>query len=134
MYLHFSYDKATTIKGLRHHFISKPEIKALIIFINVFAIASAILFYLKKIQPISFFIFSLLWFVLLLCIWVILPRIIYAQTQTFKEEFVAKFDNTSLEIQSHKGVKEIPWSNFSFFKESPDFFYYQKLLVTRIVV
>ncbi len=123
MTISFSYNKDTTIKGLRHHFIAKPDIRTLIVLINVFAIFSAVLFYLKKIHPISFFVFSVLWFGLLIVLWRILPTSIYNKTKTFKDEFVATFGETDLILNTHKGRKCIPWRDFSFFKENPDFFY-----------
>jgi hypothetical protein len=123
MTINFTYNKEATIKGLRHHFIAKPDIRTLIVLLNVFAIISVALFYLKKIQPISFFIFSLLWFGLLIVVWRILPVSIYNKTKTFKDEFVATFGETDLILNTHKGRKCIPWKDFSFYKENPDFFY-----------
>ena len=60
MTVHFGYEKKQVLQGLRYHFINRKEIKILLILINVFAIASAVLFYLKYIQAISFLIFSVL--------------------------------------------------------------------------
>ncbi len=38
------------MSALRHHFLSRPEIKILLIIVNLFTILSAILFYMHKIQ------------------------------------------------------------------------------------
>lgn len=58
----FTYEKAKVIQALRFHFISRREIKIMIILINVFAITSAILFYVKKLIPLLFSEFSLVVF------------------------------------------------------------------------
>jgi len=44
MIIHFQYDKKQVMSALRHHFISRPEIKILLIIVNLFTILSAILF------------------------------------------------------------------------------------------
>ena len=63
MVIHFEYEKKQVMSALRHHFISRPEIKILLVIVNLFTILSAILFYMHKIQPISFLLFSVLWFI-----------------------------------------------------------------------
>ena len=50
MHFKFSYNKKQIIQGLRYHFISRREIKLMMILVNVFAIGSAVLFYTKKIN------------------------------------------------------------------------------------
>ena len=57
MTVQFGYDKKQVIQALRYHFLMRREIKVLLILKNVFAITSAILFAMKKIQTISFLIF-----------------------------------------------------------------------------
>ena len=69
MIIHFEYEKKQVMNALRYHFISRPEIKILLVVVNLFTILSAILFYMHKIQPLSFLLFSLLWFILLLTFW-----------------------------------------------------------------
>ena len=49
MTIHFGYDKKQVIHALRFHFLTRPEIKVLFVLVNVFAILSAVLFFLKKI-------------------------------------------------------------------------------------
>ncbi len=58
MTIQFGYEKKQVLQALRYHFLSKPEIKTLLVVINLFAITSAVLFALKKIQPLPFLIFS----------------------------------------------------------------------------
>ena len=85
----FIYDKKKVIQALRIHFTAQKEIKILLIVVNVFAIISAILFYTHKIQPQPFLLGSLIWLLLLIGVWYILPYSIYKKSTTFKDEFIA---------------------------------------------
>ena len=51
MTIHFGYEKGQVLQALRYHFISKAEIRIMIILVNVFALVSIILYALKKIGP-----------------------------------------------------------------------------------
>src|SRR5437016_5794119 len=115
MTVHFGYDKKQVIQALRYHFLMRPEIKILLILINVFAITSAVLFALKKIQALSFLIFSFLWFVLMLVIWRVLPGSIYRKSVTFQDEFTMHFDDENVILETRKGSKGWPWKRFSNF-------------------
>ena len=86
---YFTYNKAKVIQALRYHFISRREIKLLMILVNVFAILSAALFFFKKISPLAFLISSFLWFVLMILFWYLLPQVIYRNASTFKDRFKA---------------------------------------------
>ena len=123
MTIQFGYDKKQVIQALRYHFLMRPEIKVLLILINVFAITSAVLFALKKIQPISFLIFSFLWFLLMLVIWRILPSSIYRKSLTFQDHFTMHFENEDVVLETAKGSKGWSWKLFSHFVESPYFFH-----------
>jgi hypothetical protein len=123
MIIHFAYDRKQVLHALRYHFISRPEIKILLIIINVFAILSAILFYLHKIQPISFLTFSLLWFVLLIAIWRLLPLSVYKRSQTFLDRFSMDFNQQDVILQTERGSHTWQWKDFSSFLESPYFFH-----------
>jgi hypothetical protein len=123
MTVHFGYEKKQVIQALRYHFLMRPEIKVLLVLINVFAITSAILFALKKIQAIPFLIFSLLWFLLMLVIWRILPGSIYRKSVTFQDHFSMHFNNESVVLETAKGSKGWEWKKFSHFVESPYFFH-----------
>ncbi|WP_207512216.1 YcxB family protein [Longitalea luteola] len=123
MTVQFGYDKKQVIQALRYHFLMRPEIKVLLVLINVFAITSAVLFALKKIQAISFLIFSFLWFLLMLVIWRILPSSIYRRSHTFQDEFIMHFDDENVVLETAKGAKGWPWKQFSHFVESPYFFH-----------
>ncbi|MEO5681893.1 MAG: YcxB family protein [Chitinophagaceae bacterium] len=123
MTIQFGYDKKQVLQALRYHFLSRPEIKVLIILVNVFAIASAILFAFKKIQGLSFTIFSFLWFTLMLVIWRILPASIYKRSATFQDQFALRFEEEGVELSNNLGAKAWPWTAFSSFLESPYFFH-----------
>ena len=123
MTVHFGYDKKQVLQALRYHFLMRPEIKVLLILVNLFAIISAVLFYLNEIQPLAFLIFAFLWFVLMLVIWRILPGSIYRKSQTFRDEFIMHFETDAVVLETIKGAKGWPWKAFSHFVESPYFFH-----------
>lgn len=123
MTVHFGYDKKQVIQALRYHFLMRPEIKILLVFINVFAILSAVMFYLHKIQPISFLLFSLLWFILMLIIWRILPGSIYRRSATFKDHFIMHFREEAVTLETERGSKDWSWQAFSSFLESHYYFH-----------
>ena len=53
MVVHFSYDKGQVLQALRYHFISRPEIRIMLIIVNVFALICAVLYYFKRITPVA---------------------------------------------------------------------------------
>lgn len=123
MTIHFGYDKKQVIQALRYHFLTRPEIKVLFVFVNVFAIFSAVLFFLKKIQPISFLIFSTLWFLLMLILWRLLPSGIYKRAHTFRDNFSMSISEEEVVLMTERGSKAWHWKDFSSFVESPHFFH-----------
>src|SRR3989337_3157425 len=108
MTIHFSYDKKQVIQALRYHFLTRPEIKILLILVNVFAIGSAVLLYFRIIQPLSFLMFSILWFLLMLVIWRILPQSIYKRSRTFQDHFSMDFSEDHVVLSTAKGKKTRP--------------------------
>jgi YcxB-like protein len=123
MTIQFGYDKKQVLQALRYHFLSRPEIRILVILVNVFAITSAVLFAFKKIQGFSFLVFSFLWFTLMLVIWRLLPASIYKSQATFQDHFTLRFENEGIELANKNDVKAWPWTSFSSFIESPHFFH-----------
>src|SRR5580704_7484660 len=115
MTIYFSYDKKQVLQALRYHFITRPEIKILLIIVNIFTIISAVLVYLHKIQPISFLIFSVLWFVLILFIWRILPSGIYKKSKTFQDNFSMSIDEKQVLLDTSRGNQAWQWKDFSSF-------------------
>ncbi len=123
MTVHFGYEKKQVLQGLRYHFINRREIKILLIMINVFAIASAILFYFNMIQALAFLVFSILWIFLMLVIWRFLPASIYRRSATFKDEFIMHLESQGVRLETERGVQIWPWDRFSHFVETPYFFH-----------
>ena len=46
-----NYNKAQVLQALRYHFMKQSEIKTLMIVVNVYAITTGILLFIKKIRP-----------------------------------------------------------------------------------
>lgn len=111
------------IQALRYHFISRREIKILMILVNVFAIFSAVLFYLKKISPLAFLVSSFLWFILMILFWFVLPRLIYRKNKTFRDSFRAILSAEDFSIENNRGRRGWEWKSFSTWMESPHFFH-----------
>lgn len=123
MTIEFGYNKKEVVQALRYHFLMRPEIKILLVFVNVFTIVSVVMFYMKYIQALSFLAFSILWFILMLVIWQILPRSIYRRSATFKDHFLMHFEDDMVVLETERGSKGWPWSAFSNFVESHYFFH-----------
>jgi len=123
MTIHFTYDKRQVIQALRYHFITRPELRIMIILVNVFALTAAILFYLKKITPLAFLIGSLLWFGLMISIWFILPGVVYRRAATFQDHFTMDFGEDQFTLGNERGSRSWSWKALSSFLESPHFFH-----------
>ncbi len=121
MQLPISYTKNKTIQGLRYHFFSKKEIKALLIIVNVFAIIAAILFYSNKIRPEPLLLFSCIWMIMMISVWFILPYSIYKQSTTFNESFILFINESGLRLDNERGYVNWAWNTFSKYFESPNF-------------
>ena len=118
-----SYDKKKVIQALRYHFLARAEIRMLIIMVNVFAIISAALFYFNKVSPLAFLVGSLLWIVLMIALWYVLPHAVYKKAATFKETFKINFEENGVRLENEKGRTEWNWKRFVTFLESPHFFH-----------
>ncbi len=123
MTIHFSYEKGKVLQGLRYHFITRPELRLMIILVNVFALLSAALFYFKIVTPLAFFIGSALWFMMMLSVWFFLPAVIYRRTETFKESFSMSFEEDIFSLGTERGSRSWPWQALTTFQESPHFFH-----------
>ncbi len=123
MTIHFGYEKRQVIQALRYHFISRPEIRIMLILVNVFAIVSIILYAMGKITPLAFLTGSLLWIVLMASIWFLLPYAVYKRSVTFRHEFSMRFEDDSFTLQHERGSKSWPWESLQTFLESPHFYH-----------
>lgn len=120
---YFTYQKPKVIQALRYHFISRMEIKTMLIAVNIFAIISAVLFFLHKISPLAFLIGSMLWFSLMIIFWFIMPTLVYKRERTFKDSFKAILSENHFTIENERGSRDWGWKEFSNWIESPHFFH-----------
>lgn len=123
MTIQFGYIKGQVIQALRYHFISRREILIMIILVNVFALASVILYFFHKITEMAFLTGSLLWIVLMISFWFILPGMVYRKAVTFKHQFSMNFQEEGFTLAHEKGSKTWPWKALKNFIESPHFFH-----------
>ena len=124
MTIYFGYDKNKVLQALRYHFISRPEIRIMLIMVNVFALASIRLDAIGKITPTAFFVGSFLWVVLMISFWFILPGAVYRRAVTFKHNFSMSFDQEGFTL-GHEGggSKNWQWAALKNYVESPHFFH-----------
>ena len=123
MQLSFSYQKPKVIQALRYHFVQSPEIRIMLVLVNVFAIVAAILFYTKKIRPEPFFLGSVIWMGLMASFWYFLPNNIYHKADTFKDKFIINFHDVAVVLENERGEMIWHWNKFSKYFESPHFFH-----------
>jgi hypothetical protein len=123
MTIQFGYNKKQVLDGLRGHFFARPEIRTLVIVINVFAILSAVLFALKMIGAQPFLLFSILWFSLWVAIRRLLPLSIYKKSATFQDTFILSLGDRGILLETEKGKQLWVWEDFSGFKETVYFFH-----------
>jgi YcxB-like protein len=123
MTIYFGYEKEKVLQALRYHFISRPEIRIMLIMVNVFAIGSIILYAIHKITPMAFLVGSFLWIVLMVSFWFILPGIVYRKAVTFKHNFSMNFNDTGFSLEHERGSKSWEWKALKSFLESPHFFH-----------
>ncbi len=95
----------------------------MMILVNVFAIASAALFFFKKISPLAFLISSVLWFAMMIAFWFLLPSVIYRKNATFKDRFKATLNSDGFMIENERGSRNWAWAQFSSMIETPYFFH-----------
>lgn len=123
MTIEINYNKKQVIQALRYHFLSRKEIRFMIILVNIFALASAALFYFKKILPFAFLVGSLLWFVLIISFWFILPGTVYRRAATFQDRFTMDFEEDSFTLSNERGSRSWGWADLRNFMETPYFFH-----------
>ena len=123
MKVEFDYNKPQVIQALRYHFISKREIRIMIILVNLFAILSLVLYLFGKITPVAFIINSLLWMLLMISVWFILPGVVYRRAQTFQHHFSMYFNDQDFTLEHVNGRRNWQYSDLTTFKETPNFFH-----------
>ena len=123
MVLKVKYEKKTVLQALRYHFISRREIKLMMILVNVFALFAAILYAYKLISPLPFLMSSVLWITMMFAFWIWLPLVIYKKSKTFKDEFEIAIEENHFFIVTDSGRKGWAWREFDSYYETPGFFH-----------
>src|SRR5262245_15341683 len=115
MTIYFGYEKGQVLQALRYHFISRPEIRIMLIVVHVFALVSITLYALNKITPMAFLVGSSLWIVLMISFWFLLPGMVYRRAETFKHSFSMDFKAEGFTLSHEKGNRSWPWDALSNF-------------------
>lgn len=123
MRIEISYTKGKVLQALRYHFISRTEIKVMMILVNVFALLAAGLYAFKLISPLPFLMSSVLWISMMVAFWIWLPLLIYSKSRTFKDQFVVLLEENHLFIETENGKKSFAWREFHAYFETPGFFH-----------
>ncbi|MFN5423306.1 MAG: YcxB family protein [bacterium] len=123
MKLEVTYNKGKVLQALRYHFISRREIKLMMILVNVFALVAAILYGFKLISPLPFLMSSVLWIAMMGAFWIWLPALIYRKSKTFKDQFTVSIDENHFSITTLNAQKTWAWREFSSYYETPGFFH-----------
>ncbi len=123
MTIHFDYEKRQVIQALRYHFITRPEIRVMLIVVNIFALISITLYALQKITAVAFLVGSGLWIVLMISFWFIMPGMVYKRAETFQHSFTMHFEENEFILAHERGSRKWPWESLKNFIESPHFFH-----------
>jgi len=123
MTIYFGYEKGQVLQALRYHFISKPEIRIMLIVVNVFALLSISLYAFGKITPMAFITGSLLWIILMISFWFVLPGMVYRRAITFRHRFSMNFRDEGFTLEHEKGSRSWSWTALKNYIESPHFFH-----------
>ena len=118
-----TYKKPQVLQALRYHFITRREIRFMMILVNVFALISAGLFFYRKISPLAFLVSSFLWISLMVTFWWLLPATIYRKMATFKDKFKVTLEENHFFIENPRGNKSWAWREFSEMIETRQFFH-----------
>jgi hypothetical protein len=119
-----TFNKPDVLKALRYHFVKQAEIKTLMIIINLYAIITAVLLFMKKIRPEPFLLGSLLWIALMLIFWYLLPNMFYKKTNLFKERWDFDFNEKEARLVGSLGEAGWEWDTLTHYFESPIFFHF----------
>lgn len=124
MKIYFGYKKGQVLQALRYHFIAPRLMFIMLIAVNVFAFASLVLYFMKKISPMACFIGTFLWIVLMISLLFILPNMAYRRGKiTFQNDFSMDFTDDGFTLGHENRSNKWPWSALRSFLESPHFFH-----------
>ncbi|MFN5914072.1 MAG: YcxB family protein [Chitinophagaceae bacterium] len=123
MRLEIRYEKRMVLQALRYHFISRREIKLMMILVNVFALLAAVLYAFKLITPLPFLMSSVLWMSMMVAFWIWLPSLVYRKSKTFKDNFAVRIEEHHFFIETNGNQRSWAWREFSSYYETPNFFH-----------
>ena len=123
MTVHVSYEKNKVLQALRYHFLSRPEIKVLLILVNVFDIFAAVLMGFRLIRPFPFLLSSCMWLALMITFWYLLPALVYRRNTTFKEKVDVSFREGDILLETEQGYTNWAYKKFQYYLETPHFFH-----------
>ena len=123
MVLNIKYEKKNVLQALRYHFISRREIKIMMILVNVFALFAAVLYGYRLISPLPFLMSSVLWISMMFAFWIWLPSVVYKKSKTFQDQFEVSIEANHFFINTESGRKGWAWREFSSYYETPGFFH-----------
>lgn len=115
------YRKGEVLQALRYHFIRKPEIRVMVILVNVFALLSVVLFAVGLASALPFLTGTGLWLFLMAAVWVGMPLAVYRRNRTFRDRFTVRMGDTHLFIVTERGSRTWAWREFSHHYETPGF-------------
>ncbi|MGZ5222040.1 MAG: YcxB family protein, partial [Chitinophagaceae bacterium] len=76
-----------------------------------------------KITPLAFLVGSLLWVILMISFWFVLPIMVYRRAETFLHKFSMSFEQDGFSLKHERGSRSWQWDALSHFIESPNFFH-----------
>ncbi len=117
------YQKSEVLQALRYHFIRKPEVRVMIILVNVFALLSMGLFATGLASPIPFLTGTALWLSLMFAVWLGMPLAVYRRNRTFRDSFIVRLEDAHLFLSREGGSRTWAWREFSHYYETPAFFH-----------
>lgn len=117
------YRKGEVLQALRYHFIRKPEIRVMVILVNVFALLSVALFALGLASALPFLTGTALWLFLMAAVWIGMPLAVYRRNRTFRDRFTVRMGDTHLFVVTERGSRTWAWREFSHHYETPGFFH-----------
>ena len=94
------------------------------IIVNLYAIVTAVLLFMKKIRPEPFLLGSVLWIVLMIFFWYVLPNMFYKKTTLFKQAWDFSFNQYEAVLVGPMGEASWRWETVTHYFESPEFFHF----------
>lgn len=124
MQLDFQYNRPDVIEALRFHFMNRPEMKLFRTVLMVLVLLSFVGYWMKMINLQVVIWLFLLFIVLVLVFWYILPYSVYKKAKTFHEPVIhLRWNDRGLSIGTHQGESSMLWSRFDRIVETREFFF-----------